>query len=195
MAINIEPMGQVPIGNVVWPEFEQHKQKIIDLCLHQERPNTIESGIGTPIKSNIWESTFDFLTANPEVKELYQWCGKSVADFSSIVNKKNQEAMITSSWAHVTRPNGYHGPHRHPWSAWSGIFYVCADDESSGYNQFHKYFDMPRIPGYEFWEETFIIPFKPGSLVIFPSTMLHYAPPYLGKDYRIVIAFNSVIKP
>lgn len=193
--MNIESVGQLPIGNAVWPDFEKHKQSIIDLCLLNEKANTIESGVGVPIKNNLWESDFNFLTVHPEVQELSSWMSKTLADFSSTVNRRNQRCAITSSWAHVTRPNGYHGPHRHPYSTWSGIFYVYADDEKSAHNTFHNFFDLPRIPGYEFWEETFLIPFKAGSLVIFPSTMLHYATPYLGKDYRIVISFNSVVMP
>jgi hypothetical protein len=191
-SLTIEPVGLIPIGSAIWDDFEKNKQKIIDFCLSQEKPNVIESGIGTPIKGNLWESKFDFLN-NTEMSELNSWCYTTITAFTSRVNKINQNIAITESWCHVTNPGGWHGPHRHPWSAWSGIFYVSADDEENGYNTFHNFFDLPKIPGYEFWEETFKIPFKPGQLVIFPSTMLHYATPYLGNDKRIVIALNSIV--
>lgn len=191
--LNIESIGRLPIGSAKWPKFDEYKQLIIDHCLDREKQNTIESNVAPMIKSNIWESEFNFLASTPKLQELSSWCSLTVSEFSSQINQEKQLARITASWAHVSRPNGYHGPHRHPFSTWSGIFYVHADDTESAYTKFHNLFDLPRIPGYKFWEETFLIPFEPGSLVIFPSILLHYAPPYLGKDCRIVIAFDSVI--
>lgn len=184
--------GAIPIGAIGWEGFETHRQQIIDFCLSKETPNTIESNIGVDIKNNLWESDFNFLN-NPELSALNNWLNVTITDFVSTINRQQHRLGITESWAHVTRPGGFHGPHRHPWSTWSGIFYVYADDESKASNTFFNYFDMPQLPGYEFFEEQFEIPFKPGLLVIFPSTMLHYAKPYLGNDKRIVISFNSVV--
>lgn len=191
--VNVQPVGAIPIGSAMWSDFEKNKQTIIDLCLSQEKPNTIESNIGTPIKGNMWESKFGFLESNPELKDLKIWCNTVLANFLHTINHRPQQPLITESWCHVTSPGGFHGPHRHPWSTWSGIFYVSADEEENAYNSFHNFFDLPQLPGYEFWEETFVVPFKPGQLVIFPSTMLHYAKPYPGKDKRIVISFNSIV--
>jgi uncharacterized protein (TIGR02466 family) len=190
---NIITMGGIPVGSTTWPEFEQHKQTIIDICLREEKPNVIESGVAPSIKTNLWESNFDFLTKHKELQELNTWLNVSVNRFVNYVNRRDHKMTITESWAHVTRPNGYHGPHRHPGSTWSGIFFVDADyTEDSGTTLFN-HFNMPRYPGYEFFEEHTEINFNPGSLVIFPSTMMHYAKPYLGKDRRIVIAFNSLV--
>ena len=50
---------------------------------------------------------------------------------------------------------------------------------------------MPKIPGYEFFNEQFTFDIVPGRLIIFPSIMLHYAKPYLGTDKRLIIAFNA----
>lgn len=191
--LTIEPIGVVPLGSAIWKDFNEHKEKIIDLCLNLEKPNTVESNIGVPIKGNLWESKFDFLSSHTELSKLNTWCYDTVKSFTSQLNKQEQNIAITESWCHVTRPGGFHGPHRHPWSTWSGIFYVDSDDTENSYNTFHNFFNLPKIPGYEFWEETFTVPFNPGQLVIFPSSMLHYASPYLGKDKRIVIAFNSIV--
>ena len=188
-------MGGLPVGFLHWPDFEKHKQAIIDLCLANEKQNTVESDVGTSIKNNLWESKFDFLNGHTELSELNTWLTMATNDFVNVVNNREHKLGIIESWAHVTRPGGYHGPHRHPTSTWSGIFYVDADDYSDGAasNMFFNHFTMPRLPGYEFFEEQIEIQFKPGLLVIFPSTMLHYAKPYLGKDRRIVIAFNSFV--
>lgn len=184
-------VGGIPIGRANWDEFDRCKESIIQLCLQKEKPNTVESNVGINLKNNLWESTFDFLQ-HPELLELSTWMHTTTSAFINKVNNVEHQIAITESWAHVTRPNGYHGPHRHPWSTWSGIFYVFADTPSVANNTFLNQFNMPVVPGYEFFEEEFQIEFKAGSLVIFPSTMLHYAKPYLGNDKRIVISFNSV---
>jgi len=193
MSNSIEAVGMIPIGEFKWDDFDQHKQKIIDLCLAQEKPNVIESKVGAGIKQNLWESKFTFLEDHDELTELRLWFNQTLAYFASTINKKDHSVAIRESWAHVTRPHGWHGPHRHPYSVWSGIFYVDADQIEGSHNTFFNHFDLPRVPGYEFWDEQFDIKFKPGHLVIFPSTMLHYAPPYLGNDRRIVISFNSLV--
>jgi uncharacterized protein (TIGR02466 family) len=191
MSSDIQWVGSIPIARSFWKEFDQHKNAIVDLCLRQEKTNVIESNIAVDLKQNMWESNFNFLS-QPSLTELNTWMHSVTSDFVSNVNNKSHRIAITESWAHVTRPSGYHGPHRHPWSTWSGIFYVYADDPSVANNTFLNQFNMPVIPGYEFFEEEMQIEFKAGSLVIFPSTMLHYAKPYLGNDKRIVISFNSV---
>lgn len=188
---SIQWVGGIPIARIAWDKFHNVRDNIIQFCLSQEKPNTIESNIAVNLKNNLWESSFDFLQ-QAEMLELSAWMHYTSSDFVSTVNQKQHQVAITESWAHVTRPGGYHGPHRHPWSTWSGIFYVYADDESVANNTFLNHFNMPRVAGYEFFEEEMQIEFKEGSLVIFPSTMLHYAKPYLGKDKRIVISFNSV---
>lgn len=185
-------VGGLPIGGIEWEDFELYRQQIIDFCLSKEKVNTIESNVGVGIKNNLWESDFNFLN-NPELQPLNNWLNVTITEFISTINRKQHRVGITESWAHVARPNGFHGPHRHPWATWSGIFYVYADDETNGSNVFFNHFNLPRLPGYEFFEEQITIPFKAGSLVIFPSTMLHYAKPYLGNDKRIVISFNSVV--
>lgn len=187
----VQWMGGIPIGKYQWNEFIHYRTKIINYCLTQEKPDTVESKVGKSIKSNLWESTFNFLQ-QPELIDLNNWIHRSTTDFVNNINHTSYNIAITESWAHVTQPNGFHGPHRHPWSAWSGIFYVYADAPETTGNTFFNCFNMPQMQGYDFFEEEFEVPFIPGSLIIFPSILMHYAKPYPGKDKRIIIAFNSI---
>jgi uncharacterized protein (TIGR02466 family) len=187
----IHAVGSVPLLITQWNEFFNHKQSIVDVCLKNEKPNTVESNVGMPIKNNLWESQFNFLEVHSECIELKNWMSSTTADFLKEINNKDFNIAITESWAHVTRTNGWHGPHRHPWSTWSGIFHVEADQPELAQNTFQNYFDMPAVPEYSFYNESFDVSFKEGQLILFPSTMLHYAKPYLGTR-RIVIAFNCI---
>lgn len=188
---NILNVGSIPVGLIDWEEFEQYKEYIISTCLSMANSNTIDSNVATEVKHNLWESNFQFL-ATPEMNKLNNWLTHTVTDFVNTINNTNYHVAITDSWAHVTSKDGHHEPHRHVGSSWSGIFYVSQDDTTSGQNIFFNYFNLPKIAGYEFFDEQFTVDIIPGRLVIFPSTMLHYAKPYSGIDKRIVIAFNCV---
>jgi uncharacterized protein (TIGR02466 family) len=189
----IDSLGAIPIGHLMWEDFQTNKDSIINVCLEQEKPNIVESNVATRIKNNLWESQFNFLDSSEKLVNLKLWFLKATTDFVNHINGTEYKIAITESWAHITRPGGFHGPHRHTQSTWSGIFYVYADDDSRAENWFFNHFHLPMIPGYEFFAEQYKTDFVPGKLIIFPSTMLHYATPYLGLDKRIVIAFNSVV--
>lgn len=188
---NILNVGAVPIGIYDWDQFQDYKRLIIDYCLLNEKSNTVESNIAPEVKHNLWESDFNFLS-KPHLHELNNWITLTTRLFVNTVNNSNYHVAITDSWAHITENGGHHEPHRHLNSSWSGIFYIQQEDLNSGKNIFFNYNSMPNIKGYEFYNEQFTIDIKPGRLVIFPSTMLHYAKPYLGTDKRIVVAFNAV---
>lgn len=189
----IELLPSIPIGHVIWNDFEQYKNDIIQSCLEDEKANHIDSGIATSIKNNLWESGFNFLGSKPKLKPLLDWLQITTNDFVNTICQKTHKLQILESWAHVSRPGGFHGPHRHGEYTYSGIFYVDADDIDSGPTVFFNPFTMPSGDGYEWYSEQFVVNFIPGKLIIFPSTLLHYAKPYLGKDKRIVIAFNSYV--
>jgi uncharacterized protein (TIGR02466 family) len=188
---NILNVGSTPIGIYDWTSFQKHKTSIVDYCLLNEKSSTIESDIAPEVKHNLWESDFNFLN-RPELIELTKWITVTTKDFINSINHSNYHIAITDSWAHVTSTTGHHEPHRHTNASWSGLFYVQQGDIDSGKNIFFNYHTMPDIKGYEFYNEQFTIDIKPGRLVIFPSTMLHYAKPYLGTDKRIIISFNSI---
>jgi uncharacterized protein (TIGR02466 family) len=187
---NITHVGGIPIGIFQWNDFNLYQTDLVSLCLSLEKPNIVESNIASSAKSNLWESDFSFLS-NSKLTPLATWINQTTTQFVNQINQSNYRIAITESWAHVTRNQGSHDPHRHPNSTWSGIFYVDADNTANAYNTWWNLATMPREPGLEFYSEQFTINFIPGQLVIFPGTMLHYAKPYSGSQ-RIIIAFNSI---
>jgi len=189
----IELLPGIPIGQIIWDEFDLYKKDIIESCLEDEKPDIVESGIALQIKNNLWESKFNFLQSKPKLQPLMNWLHSTTNNFVNTICQKNHRLEIQESWAHVSRPGGFHGPHRHSHYTYSGIFYVDADDVNNGPTIFFNPYTMPSWEGYEWYSEQYSIDFYPGKLIIFPSTILHYAKPYLGKDRRIVIAFNSFV--
>jgi hypothetical protein len=177
-----------------WDQFHFHKTNITNHCLEKEKPNTIESNIAIDAKTNLWESTFHFLEDNdPSITALKLWIIPTVEEFIQKVTNKNYRFAITECWAHLTRTNGWHAPHTHPGCTWSGIFYVDDGDANcGGATCFISPFSIERKPGLDFYQsECRIVP-KPGMLILFPSSLLHYVQPYIGTTPRITIAFNAI---
>jgi len=191
--VTTHPFGNLVLSEFTWDDFNIYKDSIIDYCLQNEKPNTVESNISPHAKHNLWESKFNFLESNDDsIIALKMWIISSCQDYVNHINKKNYRFIITDSWAHVTRENGYHLPHYHNNSTWSGIIYISCSENSLGKNYWTVPFNIERKPGLEFINDNFYVTPTPGKLILFPSIISHYAEPYTGKEPRIVIAFNSV---
>jgi uncharacterized protein (TIGR02466 family) len=177
-----------------WNEFDIHRDALIEHCLKHEKPNTIESNIAIDAKTNLWESTFQFLkNDNPAVVALKLWMVATVEEFIRRSNQKNYKFAITECWAHVTRQHGWHAAHTHPGSTWSGIFYVDEGDVNCGGTTcFISPFNVESKPGLDFYQNECRVAPVPGMLIVFPSSLIHYVQPYIGTAPRITIAFNSI---
>ncbi len=185
-------LGKIPLLTSRWPEFNDYKKDIVDLCLEHEVPNTIESNVAVNAKANLWESTFDFLEKHPSLQKLKIWLTLESTELINNFNNSNHRLAIIESWAHVTRAGGFHKPHYHNNSTWSGIFYVDAENNKGGSNNWYLPYYLERKPGLEFADSTFTVHCSPGNLVLFPSALLHDADVYYGTLPRVVISFNSI---
>lgn len=184
-------LGKLPLLISDWSNYEPHRQKIISTCLESEKTNTIESQIAPQAKHNLWESTFDFLDQKQSLVDLKLWIMEESTSMISDLNKTNYGTVITESWAHVTRSGGYHRPHYHSNSTWSGIFYIDSDIEENGNNWYLPYV-LERKHGLDFTEDRFSSKFVPGRMILFPSTLMHDADPYQGTGARILLGFNLI---
>ena len=185
-------LGKIPLITSHWNDFDSNKNTIVDLCLKLEISNTIESNVAVNAKLNLWESRFDFLEKHNELTDLKLWLMQESAALINNFNNSNYRVVITESWAHVTRYGGYHRPHHHDNSTWSGIFYVDTEFNKGGSNNWYLPYYMERKTGLEFADDRFTVNATPGSLVLFPSMLKHDAEVYFGQLPRIAIAFNCI---
>jgi len=184
-------LGKIPLLISDWADFNLHKNQIIDTCLRHEKKNIIESNIALGVKHNLWESTFNFLEEKNELINLKVWLTLESQSLINQLNRSIYNIAITESWAHVTRSGGYHMPHSHSNSTWSGIFYIDCDTEENGNNWYLPYY-MERKPGLDFADSRFSSKFIGGRLILFPSMLMHDAAPYQGNSARILIGFNLI---
>ena len=186
-----------------WSQADQYHSELITLCYKlQQNQNT--SGVA-PRAKNLYESDFDFFrNDNTAVQELKEYCRSSVFEAASHANRGRWEAGtrigidIHESWCHITPRGGYHDAHTHPNSSWSGIYYIRAGESDlascNGVNRFYApwmptaYSDIGTL-----WNSqlsSIDMPVEDGTMIVFPSWILHSGMPYMGDTERVIVAFN-----
>lgn len=188
-------LGNSLLAEFNWDQLDQHRVNLINYCLQRAKPNTVESNIAPHAKSNLWESKFDFLEDNdPDIIAVKLWITEVCEQYVNQLNRSNYKFIITDSWAHVTEQHGYHLPHYHSNSTWSGIIYIDVNPNSSGKNHWLVPYNLERKPGLEFIKDSYSSEAVPGKMILFPSMITHYAEPYTGITPRIIIAFNAICR-
>ncbi|MGD8977380.1 MAG: putative 2OG-Fe(II) oxygenase [Gammaproteobacteria bacterium] len=160
----------------------------------------------------LFESRFDlFRWPDPPVKKLAHFCHGSLVQLIRQLSSFTDEEFARlrfdyHAWFHVTRKGGYQGLHNHQNASWSGIFCVDpgdspADRPDSGLVRFHD----PRFCSWYHSEAGnlglrmpyqhggYDVSHRAGTLVMFPSFMMHEIFPYQGERPRIVVAFNCSV--
>jgi uncharacterized protein (TIGR02466 family) len=101
-------------------------------------------------------------------------------------------------WITSLESGGFNSPHIHPRSTISGVYYVktpaeILENKEKSFAGWIGFMD-PRSNA-QIWPlashlNYFFIPPVEGSLVLFPSYLQHFVPPFNAKGERISIAFN-----
>lgn len=168
--------------------------------------------VGTPtVQHNIFESEMNlFSLDNSDVKTLRKFMLGSIYQFISEIKKEdnsNFNKLMNHAWFHITRDRGYIGPHNHPMSAWSAVYYVDVGQADPDYPDSGdiRFFNpntsqtMYRDPSNTNLRSPYgngLLTFKPknGQLIIFPSSLYHEVVPYYGNGERICVACNCWVK-
>mmetsp|Transcript_78587 Transcript_78587/g.139452 ORF Transcript_78587/g.139452 Transcript_78587/m.139452 type:complete len:288 (+) Transcript_78587:156-1019(+) len=115
------------------------------------------------------------------------------------------EVSIDASWCNVNPPGAINGPHVHPFSAVSGAYYIdCGRNASMELPCAISLMDprpssaMASLPApvrdaLDFgidWD----LKLWPGTVLIFPSWLMHWVPPNTAPRQRITISFNAGVK-
>ncbi len=101
-------------------------------------------------------------------------------------------------WLTMLQNGGFNAPHIHPRSTISGVYYIQTprDILKNTIGDFSGWlgFIDPRQNS-QIWPlvghlNHYFIPPEPGTMVLFPSYLSHFVPPYQAEGQRIAIAFN-----
>jgi uncharacterized protein (TIGR02466 family) len=198
---------------VTWPDHVNEAPAIIAYLRDRQAAfaSNVVSGVARVAKSRqgLVESDFDLLESpHPGLARLKAFIDQVVRAVvvqvnGSRVTPDSIRPVITESWFHITNDGGFHDAHVHNQCSWCGIYYLQAGDSTpsdesgpgNGVNRFYS--PLPNGGAISDYGNTYlrsnridVVP-KDGTMVLFPSYLMHSALAYRGPRDRIVISFNS----
>lgn len=212
MTIDIHPIFAIPLGDARHPSPAGLNASLKALVLQLESQGDSYRNVDAVVHQpeGLFESRFEFFSRGEDcVAQLRAWCWKALSEFiaqvcPSVAGLQGGLRINSQTWFHVTRTGGYFGFHNHPMASWSGVYCVDDGDPDPGTaNNGCLVFPPPLAGGNAFIDVTnsalnapfaqgnYVIPLRPGQLVVFPSWMGHYVTPFRGSAERITVAFNA----
>lgn len=110
-------------------------------------------------------------------------------DFSTI-------ELVPDGWINVNPTMAYNTPHEHPGCFWSGVYYVQMP-ANAGEGSHIEFLSPHEVLPHNGSIKAAITANKrrirpsAGTVLIFPSQLVHWVPPNESKEERITVAFNA----
>ena len=141
-----------------------------------------------------FRSDDSYLLRQEKLKNIKNFLGESVNKFTINVLNSKQRLIITQCWANRNPKGSRHHEHVHPNSIISGVMYFQINEKLPPI-QFAKTnqdgIKLNPVKYNHVNSESFMLPCKPGELILFPSSLKHSVPINQGDEDRISISFNT----
>ena len=141
-----------------------------------------------------YRSDDSYLLRQEKLKNIKNFLGESINKFTTNILQSKQRLVITQSWANRNPKGSKHHEHVHPNSIISGVMYFQINEklppiQFSKANQDGMKLDPIKYNHVN--SESFMLPCKPGELILFPSSLKHSVPINQGDEDRISMSFNT----
>jgi uncharacterized protein (TIGR02466 family) len=188
--INVLPLFSTPVMYEYKTEYRV-SQKERDILYSLEEQNNY----GNALSKNT------YVLDLPGLENLKSFLQSKLDHYAkTVVAVEEQKFYITNSWTTRNKTGEKHHSHRHPNSMLSGVFYLEADGNSPleishrsrifedfRFSFKHSELNMFNSPS---WNGMVVT----GSLIIFPSWLVHEAHPNTSNIDRRVLGFNSFVE-
>ena len=141
-----------------------------------------------------YRSDDSYLLRSEEFKNIKTFLSESVDKFTKNVFNSKQRLVITQCWANRNPKGSKHHEHVHPNSIISGVMYFQINEKSPPIQFSKSTQDGMKLDPIKFTHinsESFMLPCKPGELILFPSSLKHSVPINMSEEDRISISFNT----
>lgn len=139
-------------------------------------------------------STFHKL---PEAKPLVDIIEEAIKGVLEFMTVKHAGIEITGCWANMSRPGARHHRHCHPNNFLSGVYYarVAPGADTISFDDPRPHWMIFSPPLKEQRPElsnSVVRTVQPGTLIIFPSWLVHFVEPNTSSTTRVSISFNAM---
>ena len=141
-----------------------------------------------------FRSDDSYLLRNEEFKNIKNFLKESIDKFTTNVLNTKQRLVITQCWANRNPKGSQHHEHVHPNSIVSGVMYFQINEKLPPISFTKDKQDGMKLNPEKYNHmnsETFMLPCKPGELILFPSSLRHSVPTNHGEEDRISVSFNT----
>ena len=141
-----------------------------------------------------FRSDDSYLLRNEEFKDIKNFLKESIDKFTTNVLNTKQRLVITQCWANRNPKGSQHHEHVHPNSIVSGVMYFQINEKLPPISFTKDRQDGMKLNPEKYNHmnsETFMLPCKPGELILFPSSLRHSVPTNHGEEDRISVSFNT----
>ena len=147
-----------------------------------------------------------YIMDEPECVDLKKFVLDMAKDFAQkTLMYDYDEWTFSQTWVTWKEPGQQHVPHTHPNSVISGVFFYGYGEEGTPAIEFHRndivgngqtimLKNFPDVRPSPFAWKTFVVPFKPGTLLLFPSYFRHSVPVNKTQYTRKSVSMNIVPK-
>ena len=148
-----------------------------------------------------------YIMDEPECVDLKKFILDLVKDFAqNTLMYDYDEWTFSQTWVTWKEPGQQHVPHTHPNSVISGVFFYGYGEEGTPAIQFHKHESqgntqsimirdkLDKKSSSPFSWKTWVVPFKAGMLLLFPSHFRHSVPINETQYTRKSVSMNIVPK-
>lgn len=169
--------------------YEKLKERILELEKKETYTHRMKIG-GSKVRDvHEWETA--------EAKLIHM---RAAAFFCQAVGKNFEDVIATTSWASISRKHEYLAGHSHT-ECIASVVYMLEPGNSKNENGLDGRFAIidPRVSGccpYEAGRATreLLPDMSRGSMIVFPSELVHHVHPYTGDEPRITIAWNFKLR-
>ena len=141
-----------------------------------------------------YRSDDSYLLRQEKLKNIKNFLGESVNKFTTDVLQSKQRLIITQCWANRNPKGSRHHEHVHPNSIISGVMYFQINKKLPPIQFAKTNQDAMKLDPEKYNHvnsESFMLPCKPGELILFPSSLRHSVPTNHGEEDRISVSFNT----
>jgi len=195
--MNLTTIYSTPIWQTEYPEFEEQKKIILDVCKRYRKENPEPDR-----KSNIggYQSP-RFLHAKEELAPLFNYISAVANSAAEDLNFVERDIFITNSWVNFNDTRqAMNAQHVHG-DVFSGVFYLKVPEDSGklcvinpGINLMWMGCNLTNEKN-QFTAESVKIEPEEGQIILWPSYLPHSVETNDHDDERISISFNVIMLP
>ena len=174
MAEYIEPMFSVPIFHLYAADWEEKKEKLIEIA---SRAN-FERKEGEYCPSDYYDEQQSY---------WYELQPLITPEIQRFVDRTGENFMVDRFWFERGGPGQCHLVHNHGATGYSAVMYIEFDEEEHEpthficpFNEFTQGLQQSYVPR----------DIKSGSVIFFPSAIHHYTVPSQSEKPRLILSWN-----